>query len=707
MIGARRMSLPLRALGGHLGGDWERDRRDTLFLMGAILLSALPQFATLPLWASLAFVGMFAWRLGLLFSGRALPATWIRLVGAAACLGAVYAQYATLVGRDQGVLMLVLFLGLKLLEMKARRDLFVVLFLCFLLLLTSFFGSQSLVLALLSVVAIIALLAAMITMQYVGREAEVGRRLRQAAIIVLQAAPLALAMFVLFPRLATPLWGLSAGGGSASTGLSDSMAPGLVTSLAKSGATAFRVDFEGEAPAPANLYWRGPVFGYFDGRRWTRLHPGVLATNFDIQVSGKPVRYTVTLEPNNQPWLLALDMPVSLGDVPGGEISVDATLTPVWSIPVQNRVRYTAESYLQYTAEADADLADMNAWLRLPNGYNPRTIALGERWVDEFPDDQAADRVERALRMFRQQPFRYTLQPPALGRHSADDFLFETRAGFCEHYSSAFVILMRSMGIPARVVTGYQGAERNPVDGFYVVRQADAHAWAEVWLRGRGWVRVDPTAAVAPERIETSNRLHPDSSRDEFGRPVTKGLWTTFKVNLDAVTHRWNQWVLQFDRGTQKRLIDRLGLAGDDWRTLAALLALAMVIATGLSALIALKNRPQRDPIGDAYHGFCSKLALLGHNRAPHETAAGFLSRIASRLDPKSRAQAQQIVGLYNRLRYGELSNPRSVRERRVRNIGDRKGPGEARKIIHANEGLRRLRSAVRAFQPGKTPVER
>ncbi|MEZ5649230.1 MAG: DUF3488 and transglutaminase-like domain-containing protein [Burkholderiaceae bacterium] len=701
------MTLSLRALGGQLGGDWERDRRDTLFLMGAILLSALPQFASLPLWASLAFLAMFAWRLGLLFGGRPLPPSWVRLLGAAACIGAVFAQYSTLMGRDQGVLLLVLLLGLKLLEMKARRDLFVVLFLCFLLLLTSFFGSQSLVLAALSTTAIIALLAAMITMQYMGREARVGRRLRQAAIIVLQATPVALAMFVLFPRMATPLWGLSAGGGGASTGLSDSMSPGAVTDLAKSSATAFRVEFQGEAPANADLYWRGPVFGYFDGRRWTRLHRSVVDHPVDLEAADDALRYTVTLEPNGQPWLMALDMPVAIENLPGGQVDFDATLTPVWSLPVQTRIRYTAASHLRYLVAPNARSEDMQPWLRLPTGYNPRTLALAERMLAEHPNDLPADRIDRVLRMFTTQPFRYTLRPPPLGRNTADDFLFDTRAGFCEHYSSAFVILMRAMGIPARVVTGYQGAERNPVDGFYVVRQSDAHAWTEVWLGEQGWVRIDPTAAVAPERVETSRRLRPGEAPDELGQPMIPGLWSTFKVNLDAITHRWNQWVLQFDRGAQKRLIDRLGLAGDDWRTLAGLLAVAMVLAIGASAVFALRTRPQRDPIGDSYRGFCTKLALAGHVRAPHETAEGFLDRIGGALDPHRRAQAAQIVALYNRLRYGELSNPRSVRERRSRNIGERRGAGEARKIIQANEGLRRLKKAVRGFQPGNTPVDK
>ncbi len=706
MIDVAGWSLSLRALGGQLGSEWERERRDTLFLMGAILLSALPQALVIPLWATAAFALMFAWRLGLLYRGRPLPPAWIRMLGAAACVGAVYAQYGTLIGRDQGALLLVLFLGLKLLEMKARRDLFVVLFLCFLLLLTGFFGSQSLLLAALSLAAVVGLIAAMITMQFVARESSVGRRLRQAGLIVLQALPLALAMFVLFPRLATPLWGLASNGSSASTGLSDSMSPGAVTSLAKSAEIAFRVEFEGSAPGPRDLYWRGPVFGQFDGRRWTRLHPVTLSRPVRVELFGDPTRYTVTLEPSHQPWLLALDLPSALGNLTAGQVLTDATLTPIWNAPVGSRIRYSATSHLGYRADADATLAELGPWLRLPTGYNPRSVALATELLDEHPDDSPDQRVARVLAMFREQPYRYTLEPPPLGRNSADEFLFDTRAGFCEHYSSAFVILMRAMGIPARVVTGYQGGERNPVDGYYVVRQSDAHAWAEVWMRDRGWVRVDPTAAVAPERVETNRRLRDDAPAD-LATSTLDGLWSTFKVNLDAVTHRWNQWVLQFDRGAQQRLLDRLGLGGGDWHALAGLLAAVMVVLIGASALVALRARPHRDPIGEAYRAFCAKLAAVGCAREPHETAAAYLTRVGAGLEPAHRRQAEQIVRLYNRLRYGELSNSRSVRERRTRNIGERGGPVETRKIIQANDGLRRLRSAVRAFQPGNTPVER
>lgn len=706
MIHAGQLRLSLRALSGRMGGEWERDRRDTLFLMGAILLSALPQTLIMPVWASIAFLMMFGWRLALLFSGRPMPPVWLRMLGAAAAIAGVFAEYSTLFGREPGVLMLVLFLGLKLLEMRARRDLFVVLFLCFLLLLTGFFGSQSLPMAGLTLLAVVALVAAMITMQYGAREAAIGRRLRQAALIVAQAVPLALILFVLFPRLATPLWGLQGGGAAASTGLSDSMAPGEVTDLARSAAVAFRVEFDGEAPPRAMMYWRGPVFGHFDGRRWYSLLSTSASGPPELLVDGAPLGYSVTLESNGQPWLLALDMPGSLAGLPGGEVVLDGTMAPRWSRPVTNRIRYRAESYARYRLEPRATPNDLRRWLRLPDGFNPRMRALADDWRTRYPDESAGDRVQRILTMFREQPFRYTLQPPGLGRDTVDEFLFDSRAGFCEHYTSAFVNLMRALGVPSRVVTGYQGAEPSPVDDYHVVRQSDAHAWAEVWLEGEGWVRVDPTAAVAPERIETGARLR-DESAPRAGDGTLGGLMESLRLNLDVIAHRWNQWVLQFDSGSQRRLLERLGMPDGDWRSLSGLLALATLLMIGASALFALKPRPRRDPIGDAWRDFCAKLAASGLPRAPHETAGAFLARIGHTLPPAARNEAARIVALYTRLRYGELSNPRSVRERRTSNVGGRASPAETRKIILANEGVRRLRAAVRSFQPGKTPVER
>ncbi len=697
-MSALRLGWSLRALGGQLGAQWERDRRDTLFLMATIALAVLPHVAHQPLWITGAFAAMFGWRLALVFSGRELPGPFVRTVGAIACLAAIFAQYQSLIGREQGVAMLTLFLGLKLLEMKARRDLFVAIFLCFFLLLTSFFHSQSLASAMLVGVAVIALTATMITMQYGQQEAAIAQRYKQALLMLVQALPIALALFVLFPRLATPLWGMQGQGGSSTTGLSDSMAPGGVTSLSKSTAVAMRVKFDGAVPPAPQLYWRGPVFGAFDGTTWSAFGPSPGSPRLASLRTGAPAdlfSYEVTLEPNGQPWLLALDMPVRVAPLPASKVGVGSGFTLLRDHRVFERLRYRIDSHLDYELGAELDPSELQPWLHLPLNFNPRTLALARQWRDEMTGLPTMQVVDRALSMFRTQAFRYTLNPPALGRHSVDEFLFDQQAGFCEHFTSAFVVLMRAIGIPARVVTGYQGGTVNPLDGYMVVRQSDAHAWAEVWTERQGWVRVDPTAAVAPERIETDQRLVDET---DFGAPSgTVGTWALLKLNLDALANRWNQWVLNYDRRSQGRLLESLGLDGQDWTRLAALLAGAMVLLIGGSALLTLQPRPVGDPLAKVFEQFCQKMAVLGVARLEHETPGQYLERSSRHLSADALQQARGIVALYTQLRYGAMSGVYQGKERRRRSRASKE---RARHIAKARQGLRELRASVQQFGP-------
>lgn len=646
----RRWHGSLRALGGRLGEQWERDRRDTLFLMAGTLLAAMPHMPHLPWWTSLGFITLFLWRLGLVMSGRALPPHAVLWVGAIACVTAVYAHYDTLFGRDAGVALLMLFLGLKLMEMRARRDLFVVLFLCFFLLLTGFFHSQSMMIASWTAATMLTLIAAMVTMQFGQREAPIPQRMRMAMLLIVQALPIAAVLFVLFPRLQSPLWGVPEDSFSARTGLSDSMAPGRITRLANSDEVAFRVRFDGPAPAESQMYWRGPVFGRFDGETWTALGR---STTVPLQVRTdprtKPVRYSVTIEANARASLFALDAPVRLGESIGNDAALAPDMQLVTRSPIGQRLRYEVESRLDYRLGLNETDESLESWRRLPADTNPRTRELAARWAAEITDP--AQRVDRLLRMFHEQPFRYTMTPPALGRHGIDDFLFDTRSGFCEHYAGALVFMLRAMDVPARVVTGYQGAEPNPLDDYWIVRQADAHAWAEVWLADRGWVRVDPVTAVAPERIERGSRA---SRRLEAGGALSSATELTrhLRLNLDALTNAWNQWVLSYDSARQRRLVTGLGLSFDTWRDVAGLMSVALALLIGAAALFTLHPRMPRDPIERWYRIYCDRLATVGLDRIPHETAARHLERIARGLDDEQLQHARHIVSLYNNLRY-------------------------------------------------------
>lgn len=662
----------LRALGGTMGAQWERERRETLFLMLPVLVSVLPHMPYLPAWAGLTFFVLFLWRFALVLSGRWLPRASVRWVAAIGCTAAVYSQYGTLLGREPGVVLLVLFLGLKLMEMRARRDLFVVIFLCFFLLLTAFFHSQSMLVAGIVVCALYGLVTAMLTMQYRSNEAPVRQRMRVVGTMLVQALPIAAAAFLLFPRVGSPLFGMPSDAQRATTGLSESMAVGNIAQLSESDAIAFRVQFDGEAPHVSTMYWRGPVFGSFDGRTWrapaSRGARAPAALEF-ARNEDSVVRYAVTLEPSGRNWLFALEMPVQADAGPVVSARLMPDLQLLSSVPIRERLRYTIVSQTRWRSGVDESPEALRHWLELPVGFNPRTIELAARWRDEHQTDAAL--VERTLAMFRTQPFRYTLEPPTLGRHSVDDFLFGTRAGFCEHYASAFVVLMRALSIPARIVTGYQGAERNPVDGYWLVRQADAHAWAEIWLEGRGWVRVDPTAAVAPERIEWG-RLAGAAQTAGDRRGLVVPLLHRIRFGFDAIGNAWNQWILSYDRGRQESFLGRLGIDAGDWHRLAALLAAVLAVTIGGIAMLTLRPTVARGPVERCYDEYCTRLAAVGLGRMKHETASRHLARIERALEVAPRTQARRIVAAYEQLRYGSADTP------------DREAVRHLRQLVHA-----------------------
>jgi transglutaminase-like putative cysteine protease len=657
----------MRVLGGTLGADWERERRDTLFLMGAIALAVLPHLPNLPLWTSAGFALLFAWRLGLVFSGRGLPGTPLRLVAAAACTAGVIAEYDTVFGREAGVALLVLFLGLKLMEMRARRDLFVVIFLCFFVLLTGFFQSQSPWAAVVSAAAVVALLGAMVTMQFGQREATIARRFRLVAGVVAQAVPIAAVLFVLFPRINGPLWGLPNDAQSGRTGISDTMAPGQISKLAQADDVAFRVAFSGPPPDPSRMYWRGPVLGHFDGRVWRAVRRELgdaPVPRAELPPGGQTVRYQTTLEPHSARWLFALETPVELPRAPGLAVAMSPEFDMRSAEPVVGRLRYESASRPDARIGLNETRLSRQEWLQLPPGEARRTMEMAARWHAEDSDPDRL--VARALAMFRDNAFRYTLEPPLLDADPVDRFLFETRAGFCEHYASAFVVLMRALDIPARVVTGYLGAEPNERDGYWIVRQADAHAWAEVWIETQGWVRVDPTAAVSPDRIERGSRTL--VQRGLAGRDAAADapeFLRRWRMSLDALTHGWNQWVLNYDRTRQKALLSSLGLDATDPRAIAAAIGGALALALGAVALVTLRPRRPRDPVERAYAHFCEQLAAIGAPRARDETPSRYLHRIDRLLEPAEASLARDIVAAYNRLRY----DPATATPERVRDL--------------------------------------
>lgn len=654
-----------------------RDKSDTLLLLAAALMVLAPHFAHLPLWISAVVCGTLLWRAAITWRGKRMPPLWLLLPVSLAAMAGVYRSYHTLLGRDAGVAMLALLLAFKLLEMRARRDLFVVVFLSFFVLLTNFFYSQTMLTALCMGATLIVLLTAQQSFQYTGAVPSLARRLRTAARTALLAAPLALLMFVGFPRIQGPLWGLPGDAHSGHTGISDSMAPGTLSSLAQSDAVAFRVRFLDRMPEQSRLYWRSIVLGDYDGRTWTRVprRRGLQRLEVGVATRGQPIRHEITMEPTNSRWLAALELSGPTLSLPGYRVRDSDELEFFTSEPVTQRLRYEANAWTDFRVQADEQPQRMLRWTELPSGFNPRTLALaralrqgaapGGAADAPLSARQAAGAALQVLQRFHDGGYVYTLQPPLLGRDAVDDFLFGSKAGFCEHYAGAFVVLMRAMGVPARVVTGYQGGELNPVDGYLTVRQSDAHAWAEFWAPGAGWRRIDPTAAVAPERI-AHNLAQALPQPSGFGLGPLLNLqndpnsWLgKLRFNYAALNNAWNQWVLDYNPERQRGFLEELSSAFANWRSA---LGAALVCALLLGLYWRRQQRPLA-PLDGLYHRFCRQQARHGYARRPDEGPLSYAARLRTmQAGPDKHAAMEKFLTLYGALKYGDAgSEPRSA----------------------------------------------
>ena len=652
------MIAPLATLRARLASfahGLSRDKADTLLLLAGALMVLAPHAGHLPPWVSALCATTLAWRAAITLRGTRLPPPILLLPLAMAAVGGVFLTYHTVLGRDAGVAMLVLLVAFKMLEMRARRDLFVVIFLCFFLLLTTFFYTQGIGSALTMAASIAVLFSAQLSFQFTGAAPPLRRRLWLGARLVLLAVPLALLMFFLFPRIQGPLWGMPGDAPQGRSGLSNSMAPGNLSNLAQSNETAFRVQFIDPAPPQEQLYWRGVVLGDFDGRTWLQAGPGArgrLRAPVSVALRGRAVRHQVTLEPTGHNWLFALDLPAELPQVAGNPSAISPEVELSAAYPIDQRVRYDAVSHPGYGLQADAELAGAERWLALPEGFNPRALAAGAA-LRKHSDP--ARRVNTVLRRFHDEAYSYTLEPPLLGRHSVDEFLYRTRAGFCEHYASAFVVLMRAAGVPARVVTGYQGGETNPVDGFLTVRQSDAHAWAEVWLAGRGWLRVDPTAAVAPERVrrglaQALPRTNPFGIEGLGFDVGNDSLLSQLRFEMGALNNGWNQWVLNYTPERQHGVAEAIKAGALDLRTLAALAIGALLVWLAHARRV----RRRGDPVDALYSALCLQLGRLGLARGADEGPNAYRARLdLSTLALPQKNAAAQFLRLYSAYKYG------------------------------------------------------
>lgn len=579
-----------------------REARDTLFLLGVIAVIVLPQVGNLPWWCTALTGLILVWRAVLAIKMQPLPSKWWRAGLLAITLIATAFTHRTLLGRDAGVTLVVVLLALKTLELRARRDAFVVFFLGFFAMLTNFFYSQSLLTAVAMLVALMGLLTALVNAHMPVGRPPLMQSARMAARMAVLGAPIMLVLFVLFPRMA-PLWGTPSDAMSGRTGLSNSMRVGSVTELALDDSIAARVAFDNDqVPPQRDLYFRGPVLVQFDGREWTALPPYLqtrLPTN--LRVQGEPVRYQITMEPTDRPWLLTLDATPNAPEVPGfGVPRQTADLQWLIERPPREMLRYRAESYPRFQSGPAERVPALALYGQLPAGSNPRTAELAAQLRADPRTAQGTDTgamVRIVLERLRTGGYSYTLEPGEYGEHTADEFWFDRKAGFCEHIASSFVILMRAAGVPSRIVTGFQGGERNSLDNAWTIRNRDAHAWAEVWIAGQGWVRVDPTGAISPDRIGAFTRLAaPQGVLAGALTAVNPTMVQHMREAWEAVNNGWNQWVLNYTQGRQLDLLKDIGFRAPSLQDLVMLLLGLLIAASLAGALWTLWERRRQDP---------------------------------------------------------------------------------------------------------------
>ena len=615
--------------------------------LGALAFAVVAHVQFLPIWATIAFVACSAWRWQVERRRWRLPPAWVRILLAMLCFIGVFLSYETVSGVGPGSALLAVMAALKLLETKRRRDQFVLLFISIFLIMSSLLREQYLWSLPYLLAGVVFTMTAWLHMSN-SRPVSITGSMASAGRLVAYAVPLMIAMWVFFPRIATPFWAVPIDKSSATSGLSDRMSPGDISSLSLSNAVAFRVRFDGDIPPPHQRYWRGLVLYKYNGRAWygDEPSPGSGARD-EIEHTGEPIRYQVQLEPTRQQWLVALDVPYRWD---GGRSTFMARQQQLARMqPIDQLLTYNVQSYTDF--RLDNDLSDWwrDRYLELPGG-NQRTVELARKMRQTAGSSETF--INNVLQMFNREAFYYTLEPPALGASPVDEFLFETRQGFCEHYASAFAVMMRAAGIPSRVVLGYQGGEINPMGEYMMVRQADAHAWNEVWLPRRGWYRVDPTAAVAPERIDAGRSgAILDGIGASWGLKAPPAFVYQLTMTWDAINAKWNEWVLAYGPDNQSSFMQWLGMENPDWRkmmlTLVAVLVGLIVI---ISMLMILRYRPPRKDDAALLYARFTRATGITPDRG--ETPLRFARRVNSSHPPMADS-VQDITTLYLAARYG------------------------------------------------------
>jgi transglutaminase-like putative cysteine protease len=637
------------------------DKQQHHVLTAFLFLAALPHFFNLSLAISLFFFSILLFRLVTrLLSHREHP-RWMNYIFLITGLVIVVSEYSGVIGKDFGVSLLVAMLSLKILEIKTYRDAYVLLFLTTFMLITHFLYTQEMFIVFYVFTLTFFMLFLFLWFNQLQQKVSFYHLFLTTGKISLQAIPVMVILFIFFPRLDGPLWGFDQQSGLAVTGISGNISPGSISQLSKSSATAFRVKFDDpdDIPQPELRYWRGPVIVETDGINW-KAEEKPLAAEIRYQSAGEPVSYQITTEASNEHWVFALDLPATIPE----QTFVTKDYAVRAKDKIQKRTTFNFISYPEYLAHSTTS-EQLDAALSLPGGVTDRM----RQFVDTMKRSNHSneDFVRSVLNHFNTENFIYTLSPPPLTVNPADEFLFETRKGFCEHYATSFVLLMRIAGIPARVVAGYQGGEWNTAGNHLIVRQSDAHAWSEIWLGDKGWVRVDPTTAVAPERVERS--IDPEQFLE--GAPVvfkisSEGMFGSFLKQAvfmaDALDLNWHRWVVGFSRERQNYFLRSTGLDFLEGYKL----GLSAIVLSSLAIIIMVlifrgKIIDRRDPAKKLWDKFIHKLNKRGVSCKPAD-GPQTIARNAGQILTENSSSINLISRMYIQVRYGKMYSPDQLR---------------------------------------------
>jgi len=632
-----------------------------IFLLSSISLIVLPHVRHVPMPILGFFYLLVAWRFAGIWRPQWLPQKWLVTILSLAGIALLIYLHQGLFGRDAGTRLFLIALGLKLMEIRFERDLYLICFLAFVVAASQFLYEQSLLMGGYILLVTCVLFGTLVCIN--SRNPKPVLALKTASTIIAQAIPMAVVVFILFPRVEAPRWMLLDDQKQHRTGLTDTMEPGSISDLSLSDELVFRAKFEGPIPPPSKRYWRGPVLAQTDGKRWTATTTFFEQHMDKLTFKGQSYHYTLLMEPQEKEWVFGLEMSQQFAK----PLSMDGHYLLTTSENPDKRVEYKMASYLSYNTGFITQTEYKRA-TQLPTN-NPPSEQLKQlvTQLEGFtsPPQQF---VERILNHFRSEDFHYTLTPPLMEDKPIDTFLFQSRRGFCSHYAAAFVYLMRIAGIPARVVTGYQGGEYNPVGGFLEIRQTDAHAWAEVWIDKKGWVRVDPTAAVAPERIEKNINLEGLALGETInfnsadGNALSAGRWLKQMRQLwGNVDYSWQRWVINYNNANQTKFLSSLGIK--DIRTMLYWMLGAIAVITVILSFVLMHKKPKtKDRALRIYYRFCQKLAKHGLIRDIAEGEQDFAERAKATL-PDHAGDIDQITRIFIALRYGRTpANPDGIK---------------------------------------------